>query len=184
MSEELVDVIDDAGNTIRVVPRSLMRSERLPHRCVYLLVVNPRRELFIHQRTATKDVFPSYWDVCVGGVLAAGETFDEGARREGGEELGVEVAPDPLFPFRYFDERTTVQAYVYLVRHPGPFHLQPEEVVQGLFVGPEELRRRISTDHFCPDGLAVLDEVRRVQMAVAGVTAPIGGEPRSHFLVF
>jgi isopentenyldiphosphate isomerase len=164
MNDELVDVIDEAGNTIGVAPRSRMRSERLPHRCVYLLVVNERGELFLHQRTATKDVFPSRWDVCVGGVLAAGETFDEGARREGTEELGVEVYPEPLFPFRYADERTAVQAFVYLVRHNGPFRLQPEEVQQGRFVGAEELECRLSADVFCPDGLAVLAEARRAKL--------------------
>jgi isopentenyldiphosphate isomerase len=160
MSDELVDVIDEAGRTVGVVPRSRMRRERLPHRCVYLLVVNRAGELFIHQRTATKDVYPSLWDVCVGGVLAAGESFDDGASREGAEELGVPVVPELLFPFGFTDERTTVQAMVYLVRHEGPFRLQPEEVSQGLFVTPGELDRRIGQDSFCPDGLEVLAKVK------------------------
>lgn len=165
MSDELVDVIDEAGRTVGVVLRSRMRRERLPHRCVYLLVVNRAGELFLHQRTATKDVYPSLWDVCVGGVLAVGESFDEGARREGAEELGVPVKPEPLFPFRFADERTTVQAMVYLVRHEGPFRLQPEEVSQGLFVTLGELDQRIGQDRFCPDGLEVLAACRREQVA-------------------
>src|SRR5688500_17991211 len=97
---ELVDVIDDAGQTIGAVTRREMRSQRLPHRCAYILVFNERGELFIHLRTATKDVFPSHWDSTIGGVLAAGESFDEGARREVIEELGVSLAVEPLFPFR------------------------------------------------------------------------------------
>src|SRR5262245_41512350 len=104
-SDDLVDLIDDAGHTVRVVTRRRVREERLPHRCVYLLVMNRKGELFVHQRTATKDVYPSHWDVTVGGVLAAGESFEEGARREGSEELGVEIEPEPLFPFRYEDAR-------------------------------------------------------------------------------
>src|SRR6516162_1816966 len=108
-STELVDVIDDAGRTVGVVTRREMRTRRLPHRCVYLLVFNRRGELFIHLRTATKDVFPSHWDLAVGGVLMAGESFDMGARRELLEELGVVAEPEPLFPFRYADERTIVQ---------------------------------------------------------------------------
>src|SRR3954466_10046349 len=106
---ELVDVIDEAGRTVAVVPRREMRARRLPHRCVYVLVFNARGELFIHLRTPTKDVNPSRWDVTVGGVRAAGEDFDEGARREAAEELGVAVEPERLFPFRYEDERTVVQ---------------------------------------------------------------------------
>ena len=50
---------------------SEMRSRRLPHRCTYLLVFNRHGELFWHLRTSTKDVFPGYWDLTIGGVLAA-----------------------------------------------------------------------------------------------------------------
>lgn len=155
-----MDLIDDDGRTVGVVSRSRMRSERLAHRCVYLLVSNSAGELFVHQRTATKDVYPSYWDVTVGGVLAAGESFDTGARREGREELGVEVDPEPLFPFRYADERTVVQAMVYRVRHEGPFALQPEEIARGMFVTEAGLARLLAEEAFCPDGLAVLAVVR------------------------
>ncbi|MCS7046540.1 MAG: NUDIX domain-containing protein [Gemmataceae bacterium] len=153
---ELVDVIDDAGRTVGVVTREEMRRRRLPHRCTYVLVFNHRNELFIHLRTPTKDVYPSHWDVCIGGVLAAGESFADGAAREVREELGIEAAPRELFPFRYADDRTVVQAMVYRLDHDGPFRLQPEEIVRGEFVGINSVERRAVANPFCPDGLAVL----------------------------
>ena len=160
-ADELVDVIDDAGRTVGVVTRREMRGRCLPHRCTYLLVFNSRGDLFIHQRTATKDVYPSYWDVTVGGVSAAGEGYDAGAVREGREELGVELQPEPLFPFRYADERSVVHGMVYRATHDGPFELQAEEIVRGKFVPFEEVAARTSRDPFCPDGLAVLAEYRK-----------------------
>jgi isopentenyldiphosphate isomerase len=160
-AEELVDVIDDDGRTVGTATRRQMRAGRLPHRCVYLLVFNGRGELFVHLRTPTKDVYPSHWDVAVGGVLAAGESFDEGACRELREELGVEAIPEELFPFRYRDPASVVQARVYRVPHEGPFRLQPEEIVCGEFVPLEEVAARSSRDPFCPDGLAVLREYQR-----------------------
>jgi isopentenyldiphosphate isomerase len=163
--DELVDVIDDAGRTVRVVTRREMRKQRLPHRCVYVLVFNGQGQLLIHQRTDTKDVYPAHWDVAVGGVLAAGESFDEGARREGHEELGVEVSPEPLFPFRHEDDLTIVQAMVYRAVHDGPFRFQPEEVVRGDFVSLADLPRLVGRHAFCSDGLAVL---RRYQESVDG----------------
>lgn len=90
---ELVDVVDDDGHPIARVTRREMRARRLPHRCVYLLVFDAAGRIFVHQRTATKDVFPSRWDMTIGGVLAAGEDFETGARRELEEELG-QPAPD------------------------------------------------------------------------------------------
>lgn len=154
--DELVDVVDDEGRIVRVVTRREMRAGRLPHRCVYLLVFNSRGELFVHLRTPIKDVNPSHWDVACGGVPAPGEEFDEAVRREGREELGVEMSPEPLFPFRYSDDRTTLHAMTYRVVHDGPFTLQPEEIVRGEFVPVEDIPGQRGP--FCPDGLIVLAE--------------------------
>src|SRR5207245_960451 len=95
---ELVDVLDDAGRPVATVTRREMRARRLPHGSTYVLVFNRRGELFVHLRSPDKDVYPGRWDVAVGGVLAAGEAFDEGARREVPEEPGVELEPEPLLP--------------------------------------------------------------------------------------
>ena len=152
---ELVDVVDEHGRTIGVVTRRELRERRLAHRSVYLLVFNARGEIFIHLRTATKDVSPSHWDLNIGGVLASGETYDEGARREALEELGVTLEPRPLFPFHFSDEHSTVHGMVYRAEHDGPFHLQAEEIVRGEFVTVEELERRLRTERFCPDGICV-----------------------------
>src|SRR5262245_35130689 len=158
---ELVDVIDAEGRTIGTVSRQEMRGRRLPHRCVYILVFNGRGELFIHLRTPTKDVYPGYWDVAIGGVLTAGESFEVGALRELAEELGVEAPLETPFPLKYSDSDTTVHGMVYAARHEGPFRLQPEESVRGEFVGLDDLDRRAASARFCPDGLVALAEYRR-----------------------
>jgi len=158
---ELVDVVDDAGRVVRVVTRREMRVRRLPHRTSYILVFNRRGELFIHQRTPTKDVYPGHWDVAVGGVLAAGESFEAGAGREVREELGVEPALEPLFPLRYADADTVVHGMAFQAVHDGPFRLQPEEIVRGEFVTLEEIEGRTAHEPFCPDGLAALAQYRR-----------------------
>jgi isopentenyldiphosphate isomerase len=159
--DELVDVVDAAGRTIAVTTRRDMRARILPHRSVYVLVFARRGDLFIHLRVPTKDVYPSHWDVAVGGVLAAGEGFDAAAVRETAEELGVEVAPEPLFPFHYADASTDVHGMVYRATHDGPFRLQAEEIVRGEFVPLDAIVARAATARFCPDGLAVLAEYRR-----------------------
>jgi isopentenyldiphosphate isomerase len=168
--QELVDIVDDTGRTVGTVTRCEMRTRRLPHRCVYVLVFNRRGELFIHLRTADKDVYPSHWDVTVGGVLAAGESFDAGVRREVHEELGIEAEPEVLFPFRYADAASTVQGMVYRLLHEGPFHLQPEEIVRGEFAPLGEVASRAARQPFCHDGLAVLAEYQRHS---GGLTPPI-----------
>jgi isopentenyldiphosphate isomerase len=160
-AEELVDVIDEAGHTVGVVSRGEMRSRRLPHRCTYVFIFNQRGEIFIHLRTPTKDVYASHWDVAIGGVLGPGETFAAGAQREVREEVGLEIPLTELFPFRYADERTIVQAMVYKAVHDGPFQLQAEEIVRDEFVSLAEVKERSEREPFCPDGLAALAEYQR-----------------------
>jgi len=158
--DEPVDVLDAAGRPVGVVSRREMRARRLPHRAVYVLVFNRRGDLFIHLRTADKDVYPAHWDVAIGGVLAAGESFDAAARREAREELGVDVEPERLFPLRWSDATNDVHGMVYRARHDGPFRLQPEEIVRGEFVTLGDVVVRGTRELFCPDGLAALAAYR------------------------
>lgn len=138
-----------------------MRARRLPHRSTYVLVFDRAGRLFVHQRTATKDVYPSHWDVTIGGVLGAGEGWDAGAARELAEELGVTAPLEALFPFRWTDEANDIHGRVYRAVHDGPFRLQPEEIVRGEFVDVDAVAQRAATAPFCPDGLAVLSAYRR-----------------------
>jgi isopentenyldiphosphate isomerase len=156
-ANELVDVLDDEGNVVGVARRSEIRERKLRHRACYVLVFNPAGELLIHQRTETKDVFPSYWDVTVGGVLAAGETWEEGTKREIQEEIGVAAEPKYLFDVRYEGEHGPAFGKVYRAVHGGPFHLQAEEVVQATFVPVGDLPRLFADRRFCPDGMQVWD---------------------------
>ena len=157
---ELVDVVDDAGRTVGVVTRREMRARRLPHRSTYVLVLDGRGRLFVHLRTPTKDVFPSHWDPCVGGVLAAGESFDDGAARELAEEIGVTAPLERLFPVRYEDPSTVVYGMAYRTTHDGPFRLQAAEIVRGEFASLDDVIARAKREPFCPDGLAVVRRYR------------------------
>lgn len=161
-ADEPVDVVDADDRVVGRATRAEMRAGRLRHRATYLLLFNGRGELFIHLRTPTKDVYPSHWDVAVGGVVGAGESYEEGARRELAEEVGiVGVAPEPLFDLRYEDARNRVNGRVFRVTWDGPLRLQADEVVRGEWLPVASVRERQARDPFCPDGVAVLEEYLR-----------------------
>jgi 8-oxo-dGTP pyrophosphatase MutT (NUDIX family) len=148
---------------VGVATRRDIRARRLPHRSCYILVFDRAGRLFIHLRTPTKDVYPSHWDVAVGGVLRAGESFEEGAVRELAEELGITTAVHPLLPLVYEDAANVVHGMVFRAVHDGPFVLQVEEVVRGEFVAPEVVQDRAAREPFCPDGLVALARVLRAR---------------------
>jgi isopentenyldiphosphate isomerase len=162
--DELVDVVDEGGVVVGRTTRREMRARRLPHRSTYILVFDRRGRLYVHLRTATKDVYPSHWDVCVGGVVAAGEAFDAGAARELAEELGVSSPLEALFPFRYDDPATVVHGMAYRTTHDGPFRLQREEIVRGEFAAIDDVVERALWEPFCPDGLVLLQRYREERM--------------------
>jgi isopentenyldiphosphate isomerase len=161
-ADEAVDVVDADDRVVGRATRAEMRARRLRHRATYLLLFNARGDLFIHLRTPTKDVYPSHWDVAVGGVVAAGESYDAGARRELAEEVGVSGAvPEPLFDVRYEDAANHVNGRVYRVTWDGPLVLQAEEVVRGDWLPVAAVRERMQREPFCPDGLVVFEEYLR-----------------------
>jgi len=156
-SDEIVDVVDDTDRVVGQALRRDVRRDNLRHRSVYILVFNSSGQLFAHRRTMTKDIFPGFWDVAVGGVLNAGETYDDGARREVREELGVDgVTLRRLFPLRYDDERNRVAGVVYSCTCDGPFSLQASEIAEGMWMDLDVLLDRTQRDPFCPDSLEAL----------------------------
>jgi len=154
--DELVDVVDETDRIVGQAPRREVRRKNLRHRSVYVLVFNSLGQLFVHRRTETKDVFPGYWDVAVGGVLNAGEDYDEGAKRELREEVGSDGPIRRLFPLRYDDEHNRVAGMVYSCLSDGPFHLQVTEVAEGIWMDLDVLLDRTQRDPYCPDSLEAL----------------------------
>jgi len=154
--EEIVQIVDQQNNPIDAVPRSVMRAEGLIHRACYILVFNRADELFLQRRTMTKDIYPGYWDIAAGGVVLAGESYEESATRELFEELGITAPLTFLFDHFYDQADNRVWGRVYRCHHEGPFVLQPEEVEYGEFRSIESILTTSGEDPVTPDGIEIL----------------------------
>jgi isopentenyldiphosphate isomerase len=149
---ELVDVVDEDDRVVGTVTRREVRERALLHRCTYVLVRNGAGDILVHRRTETKDTNPGAYDVFAGGVCAAGESYDECARREVAEELGVTgVELRFLFRHRYRGPGGHAWGAVYEVRWDGPVRPQATEVAWTAWVSPDELQRMLAELDFCPD---------------------------------
>jgi 8-oxo-dGTP pyrophosphatase MutT (NUDIX family) len=159
--DELVDVVDEEDRVVATLTRRVMRARRLLHRCTYVLVRNGAGEILVHRRTDGKDVHPGLYDVFAGGVCAAGEGYDECARREVAEELGVAgVELRFLFRHRYGGPGGPAWGAVYEVRWDGPVRLQETEVAWSAWVSASRLDEMLATLPFCPDSREILDRLR------------------------
>ncbi|MFI5804172.1 NUDIX hydrolase [Streptomyces sp. NPDC051561] len=157
-ADEILDLVDENDEVVGQAPRGEATARGLRHRCAFIRVRDAGGRTFVHRRTATKLVYPSLYDMFVGGVVGAGETYDEAALREAQEELGVRGLPQPALLFKFLYESAdgahSWWSSVYEVRCELPVNPQVEEVAWHDFLDEEELTRRLAEWEWVPDGLA------------------------------
>ncbi|MFE0578814.1 NUDIX domain-containing protein [Streptomyces sp. NPDC058874] len=163
-ADEVLDVVDRDDRVLGQAPRGEVYARGLIHRCVFVLARDAEERIFVHRRTASKLVFPSHYDMFVGGVVGAGESYAEAALREAEEELGVRglAQPEPLFRFLYEGPGGAWWSSVHEVRCELPVAPQGSEVAWHSFLTREELDRRIGSGQWpwVPDGLEAYRRLR------------------------
>jgi len=160
--DEIVLIVDKNNIETGNAPRHEMRAKGLPHRACYILVFNSRGELFVQKRTTCKDIYPGYYDIAAGGVVLADESYDESARRELEEELGIrDTTLTSHFTFFYEEGRNQVWGRVYSCIYDGELTLQEEEIESGFFAVPDAVLALSVKESFTPDGIYVLKRYLR-----------------------
>lgn len=159
--EEIFDIVDENGAVIGTAPRSRCHGDpSLIHRTAHVIVFHPDGERILLQlRTKTKDIQPGKWDTAVGGHLDHGEDFENAARREMSEELGL----DPKLPLRflfYSKIRNSIESEnvgVFALISAGPFQFQRSEIDEVRFFSRADLTAHRAD--FTPNLCVELDEL-------------------------
>ncbi|GAB5030803.1 nudix hydrolase [Nannochloropsis oceanica] len=190
---EHVSWVDNHGHdllslTSKGLPRPLVHRLNILHKGAGILVRDEQKRVFVHQRAAHKRLFPSMYDMFVGGVSLFGEDTRETAGRELKEELGFwrEGGEGNEEAFRFLFHvlietsynRCFVDVYEYVVHtgeEGGKVRLDSEEVQWGEWATMEEVKRRVALDGqegqwtFVPDGLLVWRALVQAQGGEEGV---------------
>lgn len=160
--QAVVDVVDAADRVIGTATRARMRHEGLRHRAVYVVVRTSAGAVVVHRRAAWKDVHPGAWDICFGGVLDAGEGWEEAAVRELAEEAGIE-APLRLLGVGAYDQGDApVNGRVYECVHDGPYPCPDGEVVELRTVPVGDLGAFLAAHRHCPDSAELVVPLLRI----------------------
>jgi 16S rRNA (adenine1518-N6/adenine1519-N6)-dimethyltransferase len=132
-NKERFPVVDKNDRILRDASRSEVHANNLRHRAVHILIFNPAGEVYLQQRSRWKDRHPLRWDSSAAGHVMAAESYDETARRELKEELGVSV-PLKRISKLSASERTD-QEFVWLYRGEVVGNLSPNrtEIETGAF---------------------------------------------------
>ncbi|MFI8534401.1 NUDIX hydrolase [Streptomyces aquilus] len=162
-ADEILDILDEHDQVVGQSPRGEAYARGLRHRCVFIQARDAAGRLFVHRRTPTKLAFPSLYDMWVGGVVGAGESYDDAALREAEEELGVSGLPEPAFLFKFLYDDGAGQSWwsaVYEVRCELPVSPQVEEIAWHDFLTEDEVERRLTEWEWVPDGLDAYARLR------------------------
>lgn len=160
MTSEWVDVVDTDDRVVRTVSRPEMRRDRLRHRAVFVAVLDGAGRILVHRRSESKDVWPGWLDIAVGGVVTSGESYEQAVRRELAEEIGVsDVEPVEVDGGRiqvYDDADVSLVGRCFVVTTSGPFVFADGEVNDAWWVTRDELEELRRRERFLPDSLALL----------------------------
>ncbi len=151
-TDEQFEIIDEAGRVIGTAPRRRCHGDpSLRHRAVHVLVFDRAGRLFLQKRSALKDTAPGLWDTSVGGHMQPGETPDQAARREFGEELGATPGRlHPAYTYEWSTAYETERIIAFATRHEGPFQLPPEEIDEGRFWNTADISAQLDRNIFTP----------------------------------
>jgi mutator protein MutT len=150
MQEEFLEVVNEHGDTIKTLPRSVIHGNPLlMHRVVHALVFNEKGELLLQKRSMNKDVAPGKWDTSVGGHVNAGETINEALGREMEEELGI-TACDPEFLYTYIHSNPyeTELVYTHSCINSDEISFNKEEIDEIRFWSIKEIKQALGKGIF------------------------------------
>jgi len=175
-----------AGAQVGSATRAAMRAGNLPHRASFVFLHNSAGKLFVQQRVAWKETYPSHHDPAPvrrtvfalrsaagglltrrvrpvqGGVVDAGESYEANAEREVEEEMGVSGVPlTPLFDFFFQDGVSRVWGRAFRAVYDGPLRLQASEVAGGTWLELAEVAALVEAGPVCPDSAAAFREYAR-----------------------
>ena len=160
MQEEIFDIVDENNNVIGQAPRSECHGNPdLIHRTAHVVVYHSDGRILLQKRSHKKDLLGGLWDTAVGGHLDQGETFEEGARREMNEELGIDRNADLEF-ICYWKIRNSVESEnvaIYKLIADGPFDYDHEEIDEVRFWTNDELLNPEMQSSFTPN---LVEEVK------------------------
>jgi isopentenyldiphosphate isomerase len=152
MDELLIQVTDDDRVLGPIARRLCHGNPSLIHRSVHVLVVNSAGSLLLQKRSLRKDTQPGKWDTSVGGHVGFGQSYEEAARREAEEELGLVLGTlEYLYPSRIRNSVESENIRTFLHLSDGPFTPQPEEIDEIRFWTRAEISRALGTGIFTPN---------------------------------
>lgn len=161
--EEEVDVVDEDDRVVGVATLERCLQEGLLHRAVAVLVKRRNGAVVLQQRSRNDVWHPGLWTVSCSGHVHRGESYEDAASRELGEELGIKshvemfgkfllppISSNGMTEFEWISFFTTVT--------DAALNIDPVELESATEVAQPDLMTVLAEWPITPDAKVVLRE--------------------------
>ena len=159
---EPLTVVDGNDKVIGDASFEEVYKNKLTHRLVHVLVFNNKGELLLQKIPKEKSFCPQCWTTSAGGHVKKNEEYEEAAKREVKEELGISLELEFFSKELYVDKQYQVGLNkfieIYKATYEGPFNLNYEKVEHAEFLSFKKIKKMIENDEkFTPELIMILN---------------------------
>ncbi len=154
--------VDENDDVIGKVSRKRAHDDLLRHRTGIIFLVDNKERIFLTERSPEKQPFGGCYDSSSSFHVRYGESYEEAAKREGKEELGLKNEVELLGKFFHFDPPSNHVVAVFKMEYCGKtLEIGVDEIQSGEFLPLEQVKPIIKEKDVTPwlrDGYDILRE--------------------------
>jgi len=154
--------VDRNDSVIGKVSREKAHEKLLRHRTGIIFLVDKKDRIFLTKRSPDKEIFSGCNDASSSFHVTYGESYEEAAKREGKEELGLDNEIEFLEKFSHFDPPSNHFVAVFKMEYHGEsLDIDQEEFETGGFFDLKQVEKMIDEKDVTPwlrDGFDIIRE--------------------------
>ncbi len=147
---EYFDIVDENDNVIGKATREECHKNKLIHRGVHIFILNSKGMLLLQKRSMKKDLYKGYWCSSAAGHVKSGETYEQAAKTELKEELGINTKLKVICDYKERAELESHNIRLFLGFYDGPFKINKDEVEYVNFFELNDIEKMLKIEKFTP----------------------------------
>ena len=137
---EMMDVVNEQDEIINTVSQPEIYEKKLTHRIVHVFVLNPENgKIYLQKRSDMKSYLPGYYCTSAGGHVRSGESYEEAAKRELQEEIGLTTQLEKIGSMNFILNEQNRFIDLFVTYANEGFNFTDGEVAGGRFFGVLEV---------------------------------------------